>query len=227
MNYLDAWRIVNDYIDFYANGINQKYYVYSTTLLPFAKGLEDNEWKESLINASCIFWSHALFWRTRTIEQLKQYYALISNDGTNWFVNTKRADNINEAWDILGKGIDSKLYKYFNKKKYQLAEQVITTAHEGKAKSLDERDIFHNTISHMENYLDEICEKYGNSLCGKTLENAVRDYCTETYRVINLEMPSNAVYFFWTFEQMRELSKYPDIAHYYNKYSGILFRYDR
>lgn len=226
MNYLDAWRIVNDYIDFYAKDINQKYYVYSTELLPFAKGLDDNEWKESFINASCIFWSHEVFWRTRPLEHFKLYYSLLSHDGDLWFANSKRADNINNIWEILERGTESKIYRFFNKKKYQLAEQVIATAHEGKSKSLDEHKVLWNTISHMEKYLDKISEKYGNSLSGKTLENAVGDYCEETYRVINVEMPSNAMYFFWTFEQMRKLSKNPDIAHYYDEYAKILLTYE-
>lgn len=226
MNFLDAWGIVNDYIDFYAKGINTKYYVYATDLLHFAKGLDDDVWKERFINASCIFWSHEIFWRTRTPEQFRQYYTLISHDGVSWFVNSKRADIINDAWRILEKGTESKVYKFLNKKKYQLAEQVIVTAHNGKAESLDERNVLWNTISHMEKYMSIIFDKYGSNLSGKTLESAVKDYCEETYRVINVKMPSNAANYFWTFEQMRKLLKNPDIAHYYDKYEKILFTYE-
>lgn len=226
MNYLDAWIIVNEYINFFAQGRNKWSHVCSWEMLSFAKGLAEKEWKAKLINASCIYWSHVIFWETREPKQLDTYTGLLRGYGRE-FVSTQRAKVINDAWDIIKKSTKSKIYKFFNKKKIDLAGHLYAAQYPDVAEKFDENETWANTINHMRRYKYQLEERFGVDTTDAYNGDMVRDYCSEIYRVMNIPEPENAWVYFWSFDDMRRNLEDLSLRPYYIKYAQILQNYQQ
>lgn len=226
MNYLDAWVIVKEYIDFFAQGRNKWSHVSSWEIFSFAKGLNEKEWKEKLIKASCIYWCHVIFWETREPEQLDTYTGLLRTCGKD-FVSAQRAKVINDAWEIIEKSVKSKIYKFFNRQKVELAGHLYAAQYPDVTEKFDENEMWANTINHMSRYKYQLEERFEIDTTDAYNVDMVKAYCSEIYRVMNIPEPENAWVYFWTFDDMRRNLENLSLRPYYIKYARILQNYQQ
>lgn len=204
MNFLEAHKLVHDYIDVIAMEANPYALMYRP-LSSFPSGFD----KDNLVDAYKLFYAHMIMFSTRTEQQREQYEIL--RMFINTFIEDSKYNNIVTCGKIL------KDSSFMTKKRYsdvlpildeyyalQMKESSQLMLHSYRGDEIVE---YYNQMVKEAKKARETLKKLNEEnpdLRRENLFNVVDDYCELAYSLANIPMDYYDTVFFKTFDVLRE-----------------------
>lgn len=224
MNFLDAHRIVHDYSKPFASGSqrpNAMLRIPLSSLPVTVRGVEKRDvWKDTVIQAHQIFFSHMVLWTTRTPDQMEQYLFLLSQ--INSFVDDEVVAEIEENFRLIQK--EKSLYGRLHKDKVQRAKKAFFDI-EPMPGSYRYDDVV-NVINEMQTYkTSEFLPRYEQSKGSGwdvSFDSLLADYCRTAYQVSHIPFKDEYVDYFWSFDILRRFVDDAKYAHLFRGYERYI-----
>lgn len=222
MNFIEAHQIVNQYIDAVAR-IPKGKLLSPVSKLPFY----GPGWKTKLVNASKLYVSYVLLWRTWSQEQTENYLDLLAQMDV-FFASDNEANAVNDAKATLDKHKNSNaLLKRINAEKIDAANKIMQRYindrgdqfEDGRRRKEEVIKVFNQMYYYKINTFDV---RKNN---GEDLLLLIDEYCQEAYRVAGIEFGEDDGFYFFPFDKMCEFLSNPSLRQYYEKYEGYLRMY--
>lgn len=217
MNFLDAHRIVNDYIDICA----------TTPITKVARRISElKESKENILVAYKLFVSHMFAFNTRSQQEYEMLNTLMLL--LPIYVDDEIVDGLEECEKIINsRGISRLKNKSaipFAKEKFlRLSKEVL---------KLSEASSIMEELSEFEKEIMPIAEalsKTLNSMPTGTRETMNRRfeeiarYCHEVYKCVGIQIEEDDIEYFLPFAVLRQFSEYPSLGYLYDRYKAYIF----
>ncbi|QHI73475.1 hypothetical protein [Aminipila terrae] len=212
MNFLDSHKIVSDYVDAFARGVEENAMIFRP--ISYLNGMA----KDDIINAYKIFYAHTILYGSRNNEQIQQYDNLLRminsfvNDEVYYDVARCIKRNTNIFTGKLKKNISNELKQYCKS-----STEVLNVPDE-----VNEVFIFYNDMIEVLNQLYEFED------AGKIdRPNLVIQYFKIAYEYANIEYKEDEyIPFFYSFDLMRKHIDDPYLGKYYTPYRDYILEND-
>lgn len=217
MNFLDAHKIINDYIDVSA----------ATPTTKVARRLSVlKETKENILIAYKLFVSHMFAFNTRTQHEYENLYSLMLL--LPIYVDDEIVDGLEECEKIINsRGIarlkNKSAIPFAEEKFLRLSKEVLR---------LSELSCIKAELSGFEKEIMPAAESLSKAL--NTMPTGTREtmnkrfeiigqYCCEAYRCAGIKMEEDDVDYFLPFSVLRRFSEYPSLGYLYDRYKDYIF----
>ncbi|MBR0599020.1 hypothetical protein [Sinanaerobacter chloroacetimidivorans] len=195
MNFIDAHKIVHNYAGAMAKGADDNALLFRPlSYIPFQN-------KDKVIDAHKIFYSHMIFYNTRTQEQYEQYNNILK------FLKFFVPDDIYKS-----------VIKLVKKNKMKEASTFMSDYIDKPSYRLEEVEDYFSTMIDIKNQSLELYDK--NEI--KTMEDLIYNYCIRAYQHANIEYKEEYFYYFFKFDVMKDYVDDVNYIKYYHKYRDYI-----
>ncbi len=221
MNFLDAHRILFDYIDVLATPLPKE--------IPFRGISELKNTKDEIINAYKLFIAHMFAFGTRTQKERENIDICMM--GLPTFVDDLFIEQLKECQRVLndnslwGRIRNKSAIPFAEEKRNLLLNQLLPQVHYPIEEQTAYTDAIYKAAQNYRNEIAQIHNGESDSLRKKLM--TINNYCQKAYQIAHIPMEENDVEFFYPFTLLRHFANDPRLGNLFGPYRTYIFENGR
>ena len=217
MNFIDAYKIVDDYVDSLAKEPkNNEHWKRTSTL---------HNSKKEICDAYKLFFTHALFFHVIPNDQLKLYERSLNHVGD--FIDDKLIDEIKEIENTLNnRSIFTKLRdnaerKRLEERKSEIVNIATRSVMDGFNCGTDLGNFIEWMVPEMNKAKDK-CKELSDEEFNKKFFDILGNYVCDVYEKTQIERDYNDTEYFWSFDVLYKNSNKSKYDYLFSKYKEYI-----